>query len=147
MRLQHSSSKPISRLNPITKHISVRLPRKKICCAMPSVESNVLFDYIDIYMKYICVHDAQQCLSSAIVPPLQEQIMIVQNFNSVLHDLGSVHDLQGVILKLMITHDEQALKTLTQEINEYNNNINLIRAIIEYTSSIPLPSNEMSVNL
>jgi hypothetical protein len=98
-------------------------------------------------MKYICVHDAQQCLSSALLPPLQQQIKTVQDFNTIVHNLESLHDLQGVVLKLIITHDDVALTALTQEIQSYNNNIDIIRAIIEYANTLPLPSNENNVNL
>jgi hypothetical protein len=115
--------------------------------ASPDIDTTVLYDYVDLYMKYICVHDAQQCLSSAILPPLQEQIKIVQDFNTIVHDLKSLHDLQGVILKLIITHDDKALATLTEEIQSYNNNIDMIRAIIEYANALPLSSNENVVNL
>jgi hypothetical protein len=115
--------------------------------ALPEVDTAVLYDYIDLYLKYVCVSDAQQCLSSAIIPPLQEQLQIVQKFGSIMHDIGHVHDLQGVIIKLMITHDDKALETLTEEIQNYNNNIALIRTIIEYANTLPLPSNETYANL
>lgn len=115
--------------------------------ASPSIDTTVLYDYVDLYMKYICIHDAQQCIPSAIFPPLQEQIKIVQDFNTIVHDIGKVHDLQGIILKLLITHDDNALATLTERIQDYNNSIDMIQTIIEYANTLPLPSNEHVVHL
>lgn len=106
------------------------------------VDHNILFDYVDLYSKYICVHDVQRCLSSAFIPPLQEQIDVVRHFNDILHDVRSVHDLQGVILKLTITHDDVALDTLVSTIQQYNNNIHIIRDIVEYANAASLPTNQ-----
>lgn len=119
---------------------------KKLQC-IDGTEPNVLYDYIDLYSKYICIHDVQQCLSGVYVPPLQEQISIVQTFHSIMQDIGSVHDLQGVILKLLITHDENALSNLTENLQEYNNAINIIKAIIDYTNNTSTPSNEIATSI
>lgn len=114
---------------------------------LATTDTTVLFDYIDLYTKYICIHDAQQCLSSAFVPPLQEQIKIVQHFNTITHELGNVHDLQGVLLKLIITHNDQAVESLTEQLEQYNNSIAVLHAIVDYTNTVSLPSNELEVSL
>ncbi len=107
-------------------------------------DTSVLFDYIDLYTKYMCLHDAQQCLATAIIPPIQEQVKVVQSFNNILHDVGRVHDLQGVILKLIINHDDKALDALTTTLEQYNNNIDVIHAIVDYTRDSSLPSNDLT---
>lgn len=127
------------------RHKKQRKVQKLTCTAI--TDTSVLYDYIDLYAKYICVHDMQECLSSAVVPSLQEQIQVVQEFNNTIHNVQSVHDLQGIILKLIITHDASSLDALINTLQQYNNCIDIIRSIIEYTNDIPLPSNENEIIL
>jgi hypothetical protein len=48
---------------------------------------------------------------------------------------------------LLITHDENALSTLKETLQEYNNAINIIKAIIDYTNNTSTPSNEIATSI
>jgi hypothetical protein len=75
---------------------------------------------------------------------MQEQVKVVQSFHNILQDIGRVHDLQGVILKLIINHDDTALDALTTTLEQYNNDIDVIHAIIDYTRDSSMPSNDLT---
>ncbi len=128
-----------------SQHVKKHCNKKKILHkhkCISGTEPNVLYDYVEIYSKYVCIHDVQQCLSGIAIPSLQEQISIVKSFQSIMQDIGSVHDLQGIILKLLIAHDDNALSTLIDSLQQYNNSIDIIKNIVEYTNNTSIPSNE-----
>jgi hypothetical protein len=110
--------------------------------------SAVLFDYVDLYSKYICVHPiehastATSCIQQIIVPSIDEQYNVVKAFTSIAHQVHHMHDLEGVILKLLITHEIEPLQSLLSSLEQYNASIDLIKNIVAYTNDIPLPSIE-----
>ena len=109
-------------------------------------DTAVLFDYVDIYNRYICSHSVEHastvnsCIQQIIIPSINEQYEVVKTFTSITHQVRHMHDLEGVILKLLITHDVESLQSLLSSLEEYNTSIELIKNIVAYTNEIPMPS-------
>lgn len=125
----------------VSKHsINNKSQRKKkvVVCASP--ESNVLIDYITLYTQYMCSADAQTCMNTIILPPINEQYDIVKNYLSTLHELQHIHNLEGLIFRLCASHEDEALEALKLSVNDLNNANVVIQSIIEYVRDQPLPS-------
>lgn len=111
-------------------------------------DTAVLFDYVDLYSRYICVHPiehvsiANSCIQQIIVPSIDEQYNVVKAFTSITHQVHHMHDLEGVILKLLITHEMEPLQSLLSSLEQYNASIDLIKNIVAYSKDIPMPTIE-----
>jgi hypothetical protein len=91
----------------------------------------------------MCVHpDVSSCAQQIIIPSVSEQYQVVKTFIAITHQLRHLHDLEGVILKLIIAHDVETLNSLLHSIEEYNASMDVIKSIVTYTQSIPMPSIE-----
>jgi hypothetical protein len=144
---QYSSKfKSISSVKTLDCHNRNHNCQKHICKIAQS--SAILFDYVDLYSKYICVHPVEQtstinnCIQQIIVPSIDEQYQVVKAFSTIAHQLHHMHDLEGIILKLLITHENEPLQSLLSSLEEYNASIELIKNIVAYTNDIPIPSIE-----
>lgn len=129
----------------LIKNISKSIPyvniKRRISPVCQAYDTMVLFDYIDLYSKYMCVQsDVNTCTQQIIIPSIAEQYQVVKTFMSISHHLHHLHDLEGVILKLIISHDVETLNKLLSSLEEYNTSIDIIKNIISYTQSIPTPS-------
>ncbi len=113
--------------------------RKTLRMMAVPMETSVLFDYVDLYSKFLCVHDTP-CIDQMVVPLLSEQYDVVKSFSTITHHLQHMHDLEGVVLKLLLTKDVEALNHLISTVEEYNANTEEIKSVIEYAQSLPLPS-------
>ena len=119
--------------------------RKTYVCKV-ATDTSVLFDYVDLYSKFICVHPSAHtftidtCVQQMIIPSIAEQYQVVKQFTSITHQLHHMHDLEGVVLKLLITHEVEPLTDLLNSLEEYNASIELIKNIVGYAQAIPMPS-------
>lgn len=94
------------------------------------IDNNIIFDYVDLYSKYICSKPSI-CSMEMNIPSLQEQYDILKNYYTIIHHLHNTHNLDGVILELLISKKQEMLDILVNSINEYNNSIDMIKTIVE----------------
>lgn len=120
-------------------HRCNNMKRKRFVTSV-APESNVLIDYVTLYTQYMCSADAQTCMNTVILPPINEQYDIVKNYLATLHELQRIHNLEGLIFRLCATHENEALEALKLSINDMNNANAVIQSIIEYVRDQPLPS-------
>jgi hypothetical protein len=98
------------------------------------IDNNIIFDYIDLYSKYVC-STPSMCSTEMIIPSIQEQYDILKNYYNIIHHLHNTHHLDGVILELLITDKKEALDILINSIDEYNNSTDMINNIVELTKN------------
>lgn len=105
---------------------------------------DVLYEYVDAYTKYICATDLASCAPKMIVPPVEEQLRIVQG----LYDVKSKVDtygLDGVFMKLIMVKDDATVGNLMSTLEIYDHCVKLIRLVVSYAQKIPIEfgDNEM----
>jgi predicted AlkP superfamily pyrophosphatase or phosphodiesterase len=110
------------------------------CNALPAHDSSVLFDYINLYGRFMCDHTTQQaikmCVNNVVLPPIQEQYDVVYAFHAFIQHVGHMHGLEGVLLKFLVTHDDNAINHLAQSLEEYNQSIETIKSIVAYSENV-----------
>lgn len=125
----------------VKKSLYMHTAKQHLTLICRAHDTAVLFDYVDLYSKYMCAQpDVTACAQQIIIPSISEQYQVVKTFMSISHQVHHLHDLEGVILKLIIAHDVETLNSLLSSLEEYNASIDLIKNIITYTQSIPMPT-------
>lgn len=112
--------------------------------AMP--DTGVLADYLETYLTYVCKEGASSCLDQMVVPPPEEQLRVMQG----LFDVSTKVDMQGldgVFMKLLIMHDQDAVDTLVQSLQMHMASEQIINSIIRYSYEIPLDVSKNDVCL
>ena len=106
---------------------------------------NVLIDYVTTYGQYICHPDKiKQCIDMIILPPTYEQLRILQELQKAM-SIVDLEGLEGVAMKLLISHDEDTLHTLLQALVRFQENRDLINAIIRFTYEISTDGSHESI--
>jgi len=108
---------------------------------------NVLIDYVTTYGQYIChPYNIKECIDMIILPPVYEQLRILQELQKAM-SIVDLEGLEGVAMKLLISHDEETLHTLLQALVRFHENRDLINAIIRFTYEISIDGNHASIAL
>ncbi len=131
-------AKTIMRVSPPNQRIGPSIIRNKRKSIKPLYDTNVLIDYVSLYTQYLCSSDSQTCFENIILPSINEQYDVVKTYMDTLHELKHIHDLGGVIFKLCIMHDKDALDALKAAVHELNNVNGLIGNIIDYAREQPI---------
>lgn len=125
------------------RHIVPKL-QKRIARCLPG--DAVLYDYIDTYSTLLCAGETAACIQNMIVPAPEEQMRILQLLFEVNTKVNT-HGLDGVFMKLIIMHDDDAISSLIDVLQIYDTAKDAINAIIRYSQKIPFdPSNNAVVS-
>jgi hypothetical protein len=117
--------------------VPFRSPMKKVQAV---AESGVVMDYVTTYGQYICAGpDPFECIRNMILPPPEEQQKIVLRLFEISQQVD-MQGLNGVFMKLLITHDDSAVDTLLEMLKMHNMSTDVINSIIRYSREIPLPN-------
>jgi len=125
---------------------TIRSSRRKLCSpksryiqpkACPSSSSaEVIMDYVTAYSTFLCnPEDIKTCVDTMVLPPVYEQLRIVQNLQ-MIHNSVDLEGLDAVVMKLLIAHDAEAVESLLHSLNIFQQSRDVINTIIRYSYEI-----------
>ncbi len=119
-------------------------PRKYV---VPKAIDIALGDYITAYSHFICKPESiQVCLDAMIVPPEYEQLRIIQNLQAISLKVD-LEGLEGIVMKLLITRDQETLDTLLRSLVSFQEKREVINSIIRFTYEITMDGNSRGIDI
>lgn len=109
--------------------------------------ADVLYDYLDTYARYVCqLGDVDaDCLGQMVVPPIAEQLHVLQGLFDVHTRVHDTMGLDGVFLKLLLMHDQAAVERLVSNLVVYQAVLESIQDIVRYSAHIPLEPTQLGM--
>ena len=101
---------------------------------------NISMEYVDMYGRYIC-HADFACVNSIVLPSIDEQIRIVNNFNTLSFQIGKMHGLDDVFFSLINYNQVELLQKLiliNNQIGDIDMNILQIKELIKHLNNSDL---------
>lgn len=129
--LKASVVKPIQ----ITRRTPSRL--YKPCRAFPEYS----LDYLNMFSTFVCKAN-MQCMNHMILPSIDEQQETVKKFLEVEHSVESLHGLDPLVFKLLISHQDSYVSDLVDYIKYVTEIEHKIDDIINFVNHLPAPINE-----
>lgn len=112
------------------------------------LQTGVLFDYLELYGRFICAGQGKlACIQDMIVPPPSEQVQIVMDFYRLHMAVGRMDGLEAVYLKLLIAHDTEALDALVNMAKMLHMSKDAMDAIVEHARQLPLSLSENTIEI
>ncbi len=107
----------------------------------------MLYDYLDVYTRYVCkLGEADaDCVDQMVVPPLAEQLHVLQGLFEVHTRVHDTMGLDGVFLKLLLMHDDAAVERLTSNLVVYQMVHDAIVDIVQYSAHVPLEPTQLGM--
>ena len=95
--------------------------------------SAVSYAYMEMFATYVCAgaRDAAACVSSAVIPPLEDQLSIVSDMVAIQHS-APVSGFEGAVMQLLIARDGQALAALLDHVVALREAHDGIEALLRY---------------
>lgn len=121
--------------------------RKRYMPPKKATEQSILFDYVSAYASYICKpvdNQVTECVQNMIVPPVQEQLRILQGLVEVQSKVNT-QNLDGVFMKLIMVHDNESIGQLMMALEIFENCLTVINAIIRSSYDIPIDVTELDL--
>jgi hypothetical protein len=98
---------------------------------------DVMTEYFNAYSHFICDNEPPTCTESMIIPPPYEQLQIVLNLSHIATSVN-LDGLEGIVMKLLIAGETDAVDTLVKHLGAVNDSNAVIRAIVEFANHLPI---------
>lgn len=122
-----------------------KIQNKRKIATRAMTPDSILFDYVNAYASYICKPtEVMECVQNMIVPPVQEQLRILQGLTEVQSRVNT-QNLDGVFMKLIMVQDDATVGQLMMVLDIFEKCLDVINAIVRASYDIPVDVTELDL--